>query len=437
MISDPQLFLCLSDISGTMRGKAMPVREIDNGAEARVGWTPTNVQIGCFDTIAESPWGALGDLVLMGDLNSRARVDFADGGPIEDFALGDILHLDGRPWACCTRSILKAALTRLQHAADITLFGAFEHEFHLPDRTASKAESYGLGAFRTERVLCETMMAALAGAGLVPDTILKEYGPNQFEVTVKPTLGHVIADQAAQLREIARATGERVGQRVSFAPLIEAGGMGNGAHVHLSFRDGAGRPVTYDAAGLHGMSAPTGSFIAGVLYNLPAIVAFLAPSVVSYSRLVPHRWSAAFNNLGVQDREAAVRLCPISELGGEDPAPLFNFEVRACDATASPHLALAAIVHAGAWGIEEKLAPPMVTNEDLSQRSAADLAAQGLRRLPTSLGAALDELAAAEMVKAWFPGGFAEIYLAHKRHEISVLEGQDEAAICAAYQSAY
>ena len=151
-----------------------------------------------------------------------------------------------------------------------------------------------------------------------------------------------------------------------------------------------------------------------MLKHLPAIIAFLAPSVVSYDRLIPHRWSAAFNNLGAQDREAAIRLCPIR---GTDPATAekqFNFEIRASDAAASPHLALAAIVMAGTAGIEAGLEAPEATAEDLSDLSEADLAARNLRRLPSSLAAALDELEAAGEVRSWFPKGFVDIYLAHK-----------------------
>ena len=211
--------------------------------------------------------------------------------------------------------------------------------------------------------------------------------------------GLAIADQAAVLRETVRATGERLGRRVSFAPLIEAGGIGNGVHVHLSFRDAAGAPATYDPAGPQGMSTATDGFVAGVLAHLPAILAFLAPSVISYGRLVPHRWSAAFDNLGVQDREAAVRICPVRRLGGGDVAAQFHFEVRACDAAASPHLALAALVHAGAAGIEAGLAAPEATAEDLSLLPAEALRARGHRRLPASLGAALDALEASEEVR--------------------------------------
>ena len=436
-LSEPLIHLCTSDVAGRLRGKALPSRLIDDGGALQVGWTPTNVQITCFDGIAESPFGALGDLVLVGDPATRAIVDFGDDGPIEDFVLGDVLHLDGSTWECCTRSILKTALARLKVSSGLTLLGAFEHEFHLPMRTGSKGEGYALSAFRSERLLMETIMAALGQAGLTPESIMKEYGPNQFEVTVKPVTGHGIADQAASLREIVKAVGERLARPVSFAPLVEPGGIGNGVHIHLSFRDADGRPATYDADGPGGMSAVAGAFIAGVLQHLPAIIAFLAPSVVSYERLIPHRWSAAFNNLGAQDREAAVRLCPIRVTDPQKAAEQFNFEIRACDAAASPHLALAAIVHAGTAGIEAGLEPPAVTAEDLSLLAEPDLKARDLRRLPTSLYGALDELEASDEVCAWFPDGFTDIYLAHKRDEVITLRGLDDTALCSAYQDAY
>ena len=286
-LGEPMVHLCTSDIAGKLRGKALPAAAAEEGRTPEVGWTPTNVQITCLNTIADSPFGALGDLVLVGDPATRARIDFDDDGPIEDFMLGDVAHLDGRPWECCTRSILKAALERLQASAGLSLFGAFEHEFHLPARAGGKGEGYALSAFQSERPLLEAVMAALRQAEIVPDTIMKEYGPNQFEVTVKPTIGHGIADQAALLRDIVRVTGTRLERPVSFAPLVEPGGIGNGVHIHLSFRDADDKPATYDPERPNGLSEPAGAFIAGVLQHLPAIVAMLAPSLVSYDRLIP------------------------------------------------------------------------------------------------------------------------------------------------------
>lgn len=437
MNSEDVIYACTSDIAGKLRGKGFPTADLEARLARGIGWTPTNVQITCFGTIADSPFGALGDLALVPDPGARARLDFGDGGPLEDFILGDVRHLDGRPWECCTRSILRTALDRLDSAAGVSLFGAFEHEFHMPGRNGPRGESYTVAGFRSERPYAQALIAALRQAGVTPDTVHREYGADQFEVTVKPAFGLAIADQAALLREIARGVAERLAKRVSFTPLRAPGSVGNGVHIHLSLRDGNDRPAAYDPAGPHGLSRTAGAFVAGVLRHISTLVALTCPSVVSYQRLVPHRWSAAFNNLGIQDREAAVRICPVVAFDGSDPAPQFNFEVRAADAAASPHLQLAAIVHAGAAGIEDGLQAPEATAEDLSLLTAKALSARGFERLPTSLAQALDRLEADKTVRDWFPDGFIEIYLAHKRNEIAFLKGRDEAEICAAYEEVY
>ncbi len=239
------------------------------------------------------------------------------------------------------------------------------------------------------------------------------------------------------LREITRSTAARFDDRASFTPLRDPAGVGNGVHIHISFRDKEGAPATYDPAGPQGMSAATGAFIAGVLKYIDAILALTAPSLVSYYRLTPHRWSAAYNNLGDQDREASVRLCPTTVKDPESIARQFNFEYRAADAAASPHLALAAIIHAGVQGIEEGLPAPEATEVDLTTLAPEALAARGLVRLPQSLPEALDRFAANATVASWFPAGFAEIYIKHKQGELAFLKDKSVAQVCAAYELSY
>src|SRR5206468_420355 len=119
-----------------------------------------------------------------------------------------------------------------------------------------------------------------------------------------------------------------------------------------------------------------------------------------YRRLVPHRWSAAYNNLGQRDREAAVRICPTSVRDKAGKARQFNFEFRATDAAANPHLTLAALVHAGAQGIEEQLATPAATEEDLTLIPKKVLRGRGIVRLPVSLEMALANLEKNATVRA-------------------------------------
>ncbi len=436
MTREELVFVCCSDVSGKLRGKAIPAVDFDSRCRRGVGWTPTNVQITCFDTIAPSPYGAFGDTLLMPAPETRLRID-RDDDLVYDVVLANIRDLDGDDWTCCTRTILQSALDRLRTVSSLSLYGAVEHEFQLSATTGALGEAYTLSGFRAAWPFGAMLAGTLRAAGIVPETIMHEYGAEQFEVTVKPSSGVTIADHAVLLRDITQVTAERCGKRATFTPLRAPGAVGNGVHIHLSFRDHEGQPAGFDRNQPHGVSAMTGAFIAGILRHLPSIVALTAPSAVSYQRLVPHRWSAAFNNLGLQDREAAVRLCPITTIGDADPARQFNFEFRASDAAASPHLQLAALVYAGIAGIEAQLPAPAATQEDLSESDPDALARSGISRLPKSLGEALDNLDRDDAARSWFPDGFIDIYLAHKRDEIAFLDGKDTAEMCALYSRAY
>jgi glutamine synthetase len=124
--------------------------------------------------------------------------------------------------------------------------------------------------------------------------------------------------------------------------------------LHVSLLDLQGLPLS-DAGTSNGLSTLGQHWAAGILHYLPALCAFTAPTPVSYERLQPHHWSASYACLGQQNREAALRICPTVSLGGKSVAAQFNLEFRAMDATASPHLAMAALLIAGRLGIEQRL----------------------------------------------------------------------------------
>jgi glutamine synthetase len=412
--------------------------DFDKRLARGVGWTPTNVQITCFDAIAESPFGSLGDLLLIPDPATRTRIEIEnDCTTAEEFVIGDIKNTDGSPWDFCTRSLLKAALARLERVAGLTLFGAFEHEFQFRGRTGALGESFTLAGFRGERRFAESLVSALRAASVAPETFMKEFGANQFELTIGAQRGVAIADHSLIAREVVHAVAAAHGRQATFTPIRDPASVGNGVHIHLSFLGKDGKPAAYDAGRTHGLSETTGHFIAGILKYLDSIVAITAPSVISYLRLTPHRWSAAFNNLGLRDREAAVRICPVSEISDVDPGAQFNFEFRAADAAASPYLQLAAVVHAGVQGIEEALPPPTATEEDLSLLDATSLSARGYARLPQTIEDALRRFLANSVVTGWFPAGFADTYAKHKEGEIAFLKGRDPAKACLAYEEVY
>jgi glutamine synthetase len=254
---------------------------------------------------------------------------------------------------------------------------------------------------------------------------------------LEPAQGVTPADQAVILRELARATAQRLGERVSFSPVVTPDIVGNGVHIHMSLLDRDGRPAAYDGAAPHGLSRQAGAFIAGVLRHAGALCALTAPSVISYIRLVPHRWSAAWSNLGYRDREAMVRICPLNEIGGPDAARQFNFEYRASDAAANPYLALGALVRAGLEGLRHELATPEVTAVDPETLPEAERTQYGIARLPQSLDEALDALELDEVARGWFPAPLWVTYLRHKRTEIEIMRGLERDERCARYAKAY
>lgn len=60
MIAEEMVIACCTDLAGKVRGKAFPATQFHKRTMRGIGWTPTNVQITCFDTIAKSPFGRSG-----------------------------------------------------------------------------------------------------------------------------------------------------------------------------------------------------------------------------------------------------------------------------------------------------------------------------------------------------------------------------------------
>ena len=210
-----------------------------------------------------------------------------------------------------------------------------------------------------------------------------------------------------------------------FSPVPDPELVGNGVHIHMSLHDAAGRPVTHAPEAALGLSQPAAHFFTGVLHHLPAICAVTAPSPVSYLRLTPNRWAPTVIDLLRQDRGASLRICPtFAAATPEEGARQFNVEFRPTDASASPYLALGAIVHAGVDGLRRGLSLP-------------DPGAPARPPLPRSLPEALDNLAGSERAQDWFGPVHLDAYLRHKRAEVAHVRDLAPAELCARYAEVY
>ena len=436
MEKEDVIFVGVCDLSGHMRGKAFPAREVNARLRKGMGYTGANIMMSAFGPIYDNPFGTVGDLTLIPDPSTQVEVEFEGFAP-ERFYLADIRTPDGEPWSCCPRNFLRRAVEDLRREAGLQIVSAFEQEFVYTGVDARPGTTYGYDAYRHQGLFSEAFIAAIRRAGVTPDSFLPEYAPRQYEVTVAPTPGIRAADEAVIVREMARAVAFRLGHRVILTPTVDLDSVGNGTHIHFSLQDDAGQPVMHDASRPYGLSKVAEPFVAGILHHLPVLAALTAPSIVSYFRLRPNRWAPVWANLAERDRGASLRVCAIFGTALEDAAHQFNVEYRVSDATASPYMALGAIVDAGVDGIRKGMAlgaPPPKSIWDMTEEERR---VAGLKTLPTSLGQALALMKADETMRRWLGPEFFDTYVRLKASEIEAVKGLSHETICARYAAAY
>ncbi|MGF6457318.1 glutamine synthetase [Pseudomonas frederiksbergensis] len=435
----PMTTIVTTDLIGVTRGRSFPTDELDAYQMAGCGWVPANSALTPQDIIASAnPWGAYGDLRLIPDMSSRVTVNNGPdtNAPALDFIHGDIRETDGRPWGACPRTLLRNEVERYRSELGLHINAAFEHEFNLGSGAAEHL-AFSLEAQRQGAEFGGWLLSALRAGGVEPEMFLPEYGKHQYEITCRPALGVAAADRAVNVREITREIARQMGLDLSFAPKTSEQAVCNGVHLHVSLQDLTGHPVMYDAGTSNGLSTLGQHWAAGVLHYLPALCAFTAPTPVSYERLQPHHWSASYACLGQRNREAALRICPTVSLGGKAVAAQYNLEFRAMDATASPHLAMAALLIAGRLGIEQRLALNAITDEVPDSLNEEQRQARGIVALPASLSQALECLRNSEALIEALPSALLDTWFALKTEELTLTEQLSPADLCEHYARLY
>src|SRR2546425_1245435 len=296
------------DSAGVLRAKQAPIERAPVFHSAGLGASPVWVIFCVDDAIAFTPsFGVVGDMRLRADLDGA--VSLADGSA---WAPTELADQDGQPLAFCPRGTLR----RQQAAAEadgLEILAATEIEFVAFDATGKSAAgrggpAYGLAPLLEHAAFVDDVHRDFDHAGLAIEQLHAEYGPGQIELSVAPAAPLQAADANVLARVLLCRAGRRHGLRLSFSPRPFAAGVGNGAHVHWSFRR-AGAPLLSGGTGPHGLTEGGAAVLGGFVRWLPEVIGALAPSLLSGLRLQPSHWSGAFACWGLENREAAVRLC--------------------------------------------------------------------------------------------------------------------------------
>ena len=433
-----------ADHGGIIRGKAAGAGRLRERMTSGIGHTVAMMAMSMLDQLQPvAGMGPVGEVRIVPDPDTFVPLPYAPGAAA---MLADLVRPDGSAWEACPRTFLKQAIAELA-GEGYALEAAFEPEFtigrresspagpSIPDRLIPLDDSlcYSATGFHLAHDIAMELVEALEAQGLVVQHYYPELGHGQHEIPIRYAGPLRAADNHILYRETVRGTAIRRGLWASLAPKPIADQAGNGAHLHVSLTPQAagatwpaGQPFT-DPADRYGLAAAGYHFIGGLLAHLPGLLALTCGSVNSYRRLQPRFWSSAFTIYGMDNREAAVRIC--SPLRG-DPASTPNLELKPSDSSANPYLALGGVIHAGLDGIRRKLHPGEPVNVDPATMSAAEREAAGARRLPQSLTEALDALEADPVLMTALGPLRSAGYLAVKRAEAAAFAERDAAWEC-------
>lgn len=411
---DIEFFLCsFVELTGAPKAKLVPAthrNELQREGAGFAGFAAGDLNQGPHDS----------DVVSIPDFDSltvlpwRKNVAWVPGN----------LHVEGKPWPYCPRTILSHSLNDLKQEgyllnvgveAEFMLLKKNEHGRYLPWDgldTAGKP-CYDLRALYRNLDIMTTLVRYMQEMGWDPYANDHEDANCQFEINWSYSHALTSADRHTFFKWMVRTVAEQQGLWATFMPKPFAHLTGNGCHFHLSLADAeTGTNLFLDDKAEFGLSHLGRSFMAGVLHHAPSLCAFTSPLVNSYKRLVPGTprsgatWAPIYITYGPSNRTQMIRL----------PGP-GRIENRAIDGAANPYLAIAALLAAGLDGIEHKMDPGPANTSNLYEVSESELAQRGIHILPMSLREALHQLESDAVLKKALGDDFVTYYIEVKTEE--------------------
>lgn len=353
----------VSDIDGVLRGKYMARDKFFSALEGGFGFCDVvlgwDSQDELYDNTRFTGWHT-----AYPDAPVRILPESCRELPFEDNMLFFLGEFADKAETVCPRGTLRRVLDKAE-SMGFKARAAFEYEFFLFDETPDSIREkgyYGLkpitpGMFGYS-VLRSTVHADFYHALLelaermdFPiEGLHTETGPGVLEAAITVDDALAAADKAALFKSFTKVLAQRNGMMATFMAKWSPDYPGQSGHLHLSLTDREGKPVFHDPAGEHGMSPTMRHFLGGQQRLMPEMLALIAPTVNSFSRLIPGFWAPIASLWGVENRTCALRL-----IGDSPKSKRIEYRVAAADG--NPYLVQAAALASGLWGIENEIEP--------------------------------------------------------------------------------
>jgi glutamine synthetase len=335
------------------------------------------------------------DLLLHPDPDTLAELAWRPetGKVVRMYA--DITYPDGTPFECDTRTLLKQAIKTAELQGYTFAFGE-EQEFYLfklddiDNRTYEPYDNAGYMDIAPEdrgenirREICLT----LERMGIHPERSHHEEGPGQNEIDFRYSDPLTAADNALTFQMVVKTIARRNGLYADFSPKPLKEAPGNGCHINVSVK-------------------PSDNFmnlnymIAGILDKIQEMTLFFNPKDESYSRFGGNK-APRYISWSAENRSQLIRI-PAAQ--GE----YCRAELRSPDNLANPYLSFALLIHAGLYGINNRLALPDPVNENLQNADPETI--RNLRKLPETLKEAASLANSSSFVKSLIPQSIIDTY---------------------------
>ena len=406
------------DVDGILRGKYMArdkfFSALDKGfgfCDVVLGWD-SNDQL--YDNVKLTGWHT-----AYPDATVRVLPETCRAVPFEGEMLFFLAEFAGAAEECCPRGVLRRVIKR---AGDMgfAVNASAEFEFFVFDETPHSVREkgyrnlknitpgyFGYSTLRSSvhaefyhelMKLCREMDFPLEG-------LHTETGPGVLEAAIEYCEAVAAADRAALFKTFCKVLAERRGWMATFMAKWSRELPGQSGHLHVSLNDKKGKSAFYDEKGAHHMSDTMRWFVGGQQKLMPELLAMIACTVNSYTRLIPGFWAPTDATWGFENRTCALRV-----IGGSAKSQRVEYRIAAADI--NPYIALACAIGSGLWGIENKIEPDAAIEGNAYEKKFPKS-----RALPRTLYEAAERLEASKPARSLFGDGFVEHYAATRKWE--------------------
>jgi len=407
------------DSDGIMRGKYMSrskfISSLESGfafCDVIMGWDSKDQ---LYDNVTYTGWHTGYPDAPVRILPHTCRELYDEEGQLLFLA-----ELSEQAEKICPRGTLRRVLEKASQMG-FDAYAALEYEFFMFDETPDSIREkgyrnlkpftpgfFGYSVIRNSvhAELYHQIMEMAEVMDFPIEGLHTETGPGVLEAAIAVDGAEAAADKAALFKTFMKVLAQRNDLMATFMAKWSPNYPGQSGHIHLSLRNKAdNKSAFYDPSQTHSMSKIQRHFLAGQQRLMPELLSMFAPTVNSYTRLIPGFWAPTDATWGVENRTTALRVIP-----GSDKSQRVEYRLGSADA--NPYLALAAVLGAGLWGIEHEMEPdPEVKGNSYEQQHAPELA------LPRTLWDSAQRLKGSEAARYLFGNDFVEHFAATREWE--------------------